>query len=91
MGSRRVDPELLVGSREIADRVGARHTQHIQAWLVHDRTFPAPVAVLGRDSGRPTYIWYWPDVEHWAKGKGRILLDGHNNGDAPGGSGRPPS
>jgi len=67
-----LDAEQLVGSGEIAARLGLRriHTVH---WLRRSNTeFPAPVAVLGARSGRPTYIWYWPHVEAWARSRGLL-------------------
>jgi hypothetical protein len=33
--------------------------------------FPAPVARL-----ESAMIWYWPDVEAWAKATGRLTRDG---------------
>ncbi len=68
---RRVDVEQLVGSNEIAERLGLRHPQHVHRFRVHDPTFPDPVATIG--SPRiPTFVWYWPDVERWARKKGRL-------------------
>jgi hypothetical protein len=69
---RKVDAEHLVGSGEIAERCGARRPSHVHWWWTHDSEFPQPIAVLGANSGRKTYVWYWPDVERWARKKGRL-------------------
>jgi hypothetical protein len=69
---RKIDADGLVGSREIARRVGAKRPEHVHWWVHHDALFPAPVAVLGSGTGRKTYVWYWPDVERWARRTGRL-------------------
>ncbi len=67
---RSVDASLLVGSQEIAERLGLRRYQHVHWYREHDPTFPEPVARIG--TGRGTLIWYWPDIEAWAKRAGRL-------------------
>lgn len=61
----------LVGSGEIAERLESRIST-VHWWRRNDETFPRPVAVLGPSTGRPTYIWSWPDVETWARRTGRL-------------------
>ena len=61
----------LVGASQIAGRLGLRRTQHVHQLRRRDRTFPAPVLQL-KDVARGAYLWYWPDVEEWAKKTGRI-------------------
>ena len=68
---RRVDPDLLVGAYDIAERLGLRHSQHIHYFLRHDESFPRPVATLGGPKLK-TQVWYWPDVERWARTNGRL-------------------
>jgi hypothetical protein len=72
---RKVDVSDLVGSGEITQRLGARHRSQIHGWRQSDESFPEPVAVLGASSGRSTYVWYWPDVEQWARRTGRLPSD----------------
>lgn len=67
---KRLEVEHLVGSGEIAERLGIRRVQTVHWWRKSDATFAEPVAVLGAESGRRTYIWYWPDVEAWAVRRG---------------------
>ena len=64
---RRVEVELLVGAAEIAERLGLSHTQSVHTVRRRHLDFPEPVATL-----RTAMIWYWPDVEKWAKATGRL-------------------
>lgn len=64
---RRIDADQLVGAAEIAERLGASHSQAVHTWRVRHRDFPEPVATL-----KTALIWYWPDVEKWAIGTGRL-------------------
>lgn len=41
-------------------------------WRKSDPGFPEPVAVLGARTGRPAYIWYWPDVQAWFTRRGGV-------------------
>ena len=68
---RKLDVDHLVGSNEIAKRLGFRHPQLVHHYKNHDPTFPEPVLALGRDRAS-THIWYWPDVERWAMRTGRL-------------------
>ena len=73
-GTRRhkgLDADELVGSGEIADRLGVR-VQTVHHWRKSDPSFPEPVALLGARTGRRTYIWHWPDVEAWARRGGAL-------------------
>lgn len=51
----------LVGTHEIAERLGFPRIQRVHDWRRNDPEFPKPVA---RVTG--LWIWYWPDVEAWA-------------------------
>jgi hypothetical protein len=64
---RKVDPGQLVGSAEIAARLGLAHPQTVHDWRQRHADFPSPVAVLTMGM-----VWNWPDVEHWAKKTGRL-------------------
>ena len=61
-----VDPADLVGSKEIADRLGLSHTESVHTWRRRYPDFPQPVAEL-----QVGLIWHWPDVARWAKATGR--------------------
>ena len=56
----------LVGAAEIAERLGSA-PRTIHAWRRRHPDFPAPVAEL-----TSALVWYWPDVERWARKTGRI-------------------
>lgn len=68
---RRVDVDSLVGAREIAERLGLKHPQHVHYWLRHDDDFPKPVTAIGGPTLK-TLVWVWPDVERWARRRGRL-------------------
>lgn len=59
--------DQLVGASEIARRIGVKRTQAVHAWRNRHPDFPEPVARL--DMG---LVWYWPDVEEWARRTGRL-------------------
>ena len=63
---RLIDPEQLVGSTEIAERLGVARPQVVHDWRRRHADFPEPVATL-----KTALIWYWPDVEEWARSTGR--------------------
>jgi predicted DNA-binding transcriptional regulator AlpA len=65
--ARKVDPELLVGAAEIAERLGVKRPQVVHDWRRRHAEFPEPVAKL-----RTALIWYWPDIEKWARATGRL-------------------
>ena len=68
MAKREIDPELLVGAPEIAERLGLARPQVVHNWRYRHADFPAPVAEL-----RQGNVWYWPDVEQWLLRTGRPL------------------
>lgn len=57
----------LVGATEIAERLGLSLPQTVHLWRARYPDFPDPIAVL-----KMGMIWYWPDVEAWAKDTGRL-------------------
>lgn len=63
---RQIDAEGLVGAAEIADRLDVAR-QMVHLWRQRHDDFPEPVASL-----RQAMVWYWPDVERWAKATGRL-------------------
>jgi len=62
-----VDPGDLVGAAEIADRLGIARTQTVHNWRHRHQDFPQPFVRL--EAG---LVWYWPDVERWARKTGRL-------------------
>lgn len=64
--TRRVEPKHLVGAAEIAERLGLRQPHTVHSWRRRYPDFPEPIAQL-----KTALIWYWPDVEKWAKATGR--------------------
>jgi hypothetical protein len=67
---RRIEANQLVGAAEIADRLGVAHTQAVHNWRLRHEDFPKPISEL--EAG---LIWYWPDVEEWARKTGRLTAD----------------
>jgi predicted DNA-binding transcriptional regulator AlpA len=59
--------DQLVGASEIAKRTGVKRTQAVHGWRQRYPDFPQPVAKL--DMG---LVWYWPEVERWARATGRL-------------------
>jgi transposase-like protein len=68
---RKVDVSDLVGTAEIAERLGIAYPETIHSWRTRYREtespFPEPVAKL-----RQALVWVWTDVEKWARGTGRL-------------------
>ena len=56
--------DLLVGSADIAERLGFKRLQNVYYYIDSDPTFPAPL-----DTIRGAKIWSWPEVEAWARTK----------------------
>lgn len=57
----------LVGSSEIAERLGVGRSSVVHDWRQRDPDFPAPVAEL-----KMGLLFLWSDVERWAKATGRL-------------------
>lgn len=61
----------LVGTAEIADRLGVASVQTIHSWRRRyedtDTPFPEPVAKL-----RTAMVWAWSDVARWAANNGKL-------------------
>ncbi len=70
-----ISADVLVGTRDIADRLGFLHAQRVHHFLRSDPTFPKPVAMIGAPRIR-TMLWLWPEVEAWAERVGRLPGDG---------------
>ena len=62
----RIDVEDLVGTQEIAARLGVRRPQVIHDWRRRHADFPKP---LTRVSG--VWVWSWRQVAAWAERTGR--------------------
>lgn len=58
--------DQLVGVTEIAQRLGVRSPQRVRDWQRRYPDFPQPVAKLAMG-----LVWYWPQVQKWAKDNGR--------------------
>ena len=65
---RKLDVEQLVGSAEIAERLGVKRQQVIHDWRRRHSDFPVPVLNVGRAG-----VWYWPEVREWAERTGRSV------------------
>jgi uncharacterized linocin/CFP29 family protein len=57
----------LVGTVEIARRVGVGDHNVVNTWRYRHADFPEPVVTL-----RHARVWSWVDVEHWAQRTGRL-------------------
>ena len=57
----------LVGTAEIAERLGAASPEIVYAWRRRYPDFPVPATRL-----RIGYVWNWPEVERWARKTGRL-------------------
>jgi hypothetical protein len=64
---RRIDVDQLVGTTDIAERLGVASAQVVREWRRRHTDFPAPVAQVGT-----TLIWAWPEIEAWARATGRL-------------------
>jgi hypothetical protein len=64
---RKVDVDELVGTSEIAERLGLAHAETVLNWRDRHDSFPQPIAKVGR-----AHIWAWPEVERWARQTGRL-------------------
>jgi hypothetical protein len=58
----------LVGAHELAHRLRYKNANSVSLLARRDPSFPAPVAHLARAG-----IWAWPDVESWARARGRAV------------------
>jgi hypothetical protein len=63
----RVDPADLVGTVDIAKRLGAKQYKVVNEWVRRYPDFPAPLATI---SG--VRVWDWRDIERWARRTGRL-------------------
>lgn len=62
-----IDPEQLVDTADIAARLGLAQAESVHNWRRRYEDFPAPAVEKGR-----VLLWYWPEVEHWARATGRL-------------------
>ncbi len=61
-----VDAENLVGTAEIAERLGISY-RLVHNWLNRYEDFPEPLSIIGG-----LRVWDWPDIEAWVKSTGRL-------------------
>jgi hypothetical protein len=66
-GDRSVLVKNLVGTQEIADRIGVAHRQTVITWSKRYDDFPTPLLRLNK-----AWVWDWLDIEAWAKKTGRL-------------------
>lgn len=59
--------DKLVGTAEIAERLGLTDPRTVHSWRRRYPDFPPPVATL-----KTALVWAWPDVERWARTTGRL-------------------
>lgn len=62
-----VNSDDLVGTAEIADRLGLAFRETVHNWRHRHEDFPQPIAELGCG-----LIWSWPEVRRWARDTGRL-------------------
>ena len=67
---RSVDIDDLVGTKEIAERIGVSQHQVVHQWRRRYPDFPAPLKKVSS-----AFVWDWNEVEAWARRTGRILGD----------------
>ncbi len=68
---RKVDVDHLVWTRTIAERLGLKRVQVVHYFFRSDPTFPRPVFTI-TGGVREIHLWYWPEVERWARRTGRL-------------------
>lgn len=64
---RMVRVDDLVGTVEIAQRLGVADHNVVNTWRRRHPTFPAPLTTL-----RHGRIWSWTEIEAWARATGRF-------------------
>lgn len=64
---RKVDADDLVGTKEIAERLGVARLQVVHDWIRRYDDFPEPIARFSS-----VRIWAWSDVKAWARQTGRL-------------------
>jgi predicted DNA-binding transcriptional regulator AlpA len=62
-----VNPNDIVGAKEIAERIGRSHTTIVHSWHRRLKHFPRPIAVIS--AGK---LWDWKEIEAWAKKTKRL-------------------
>jgi predicted DNA-binding transcriptional regulator AlpA len=70
VNERRLPASDLVGTHEIAERLGYSHSESIHNLRKRHEDFPKPFAELGA-----IMIWSWTDVKEWAIRKGKLEPD----------------
>lgn len=70
--ARMIDIDDLVGTKEIAERVGVKRHQVVHDWRRRYPDFPQPLKKVSS-----SFVWDWNEVEAWARRTGRIVSDHH--------------
>lgn len=68
MSDKKIDLDDLVGSVEIAQRMGVKDHNVVNTWRRRHADFPRPILTL-----RLGRIWSWSEVERWARATGRQI------------------
>ena len=63
---RKVNVDDLVGSAEIARRLGVKRHNLVSDWVRRYPDFPKPVTIVGT-----TKVWDWAAIQDWARTTGR--------------------
>jgi hypothetical protein len=64
---RQVDLDDLVGTAEIAERLGVRRVGVVHDWRRRYEDFPEPVTTVSH-----VHVWLWTEVRSWAERSGRL-------------------
>jgi predicted DNA-binding transcriptional regulator AlpA len=67
---RKLDVDLLVTTAEIVQRLGMTEQRTVNGWMRRYDDFPKPVVTRGER----VLLWYWPEVEAWARNTNRIAM-----------------
>lgn len=63
----KVEMKNLVGSRDIAKRLGLKSAGVVRVLRKRHDDFPKPIAKVNA-----VFVWNWTDVRKWAKKTGRL-------------------
>lgn len=80
---RMVDVDHLVPARLIAERMRWKRVQLVHYYWRSDPNFPPPVFSLTNEIGG-LRLWCWPDVEAWARQRGKWPLPDLDDDVPPG-------
>lgn len=64
---RNVDVDDLVGTAEIAERLGLSNLNLVHDWRRRYEDFPEPIAMVSS-----VHVWLWTEIRTWAEQTGRL-------------------